>query len=262
MPSLSISAALLILGEHDSLPWSSSTWQSHTGITGIPWETPTGASPDDPAPNARGWTVRTAQCVKTYAQNLWSKPPTARIQYALRGYTDNDAVGRGAWNMFVQSGVREWGFSKTIDNILKDCKLTPYEVLARAKSKTVSYILTNQIYSTDNTEQLPTVDDGKVFQHIEEATLTLHAAQVLTIAHLPLASVLFGDDAFSEDGPFLVGPIKDFCDVVLVQTWHRYRKGLAREDKLMAKNHIALEAALQGQSIRSICVYNYIHTKY
>ena len=126
----------------------------------------------------------------------------------------------------------------------------------------MSYILTNQIYSTDDTEQLPTVNDGKVFQHIEEATLTLHAAQVLTITRLPLAPILFSDDTFSEDGPFLVGPIKDFCDVVLMQTWHCYHKGLACEDKLMAKNHIALEAALQGQLIRSICVYSYIHTKY
>lgn len=75
-------------------------------------------------------------------------------------------------------------------------------------------------------------------------------AQVFTTSRLPLASVLFGDDAFSEDGPFLTGPIKDFCDVILVQTWHRYRKGLTREEKVIGKNQVALDAALQGKVIR------------
>ena len=70
MPSLTISTALLVLGEHDAQLWWSLTWQGHTGILGVPWETPAGASPDDPAPNMDSWTVRTAQTVKMYAENL------------------------------------------------------------------------------------------------------------------------------------------------------------------------------------------------
>ena len=62
-------------------------------------------------------------------------------------------------------------------------------------------------------------------------------AQVFTTSCLPLALVLFGDDAFSEDGLFLTGPIKDFCDAILMQTWHRYRKGLTCEEKVIGVAH-------------------------
>lgn len=63
----------------------------------------------------------------------------------------------------------------------------------------------------------------------------------------PLASTLFGDDAFVEDGLFLVGAIKDFCDALIVHTWNRYRKGLAREGKTISKNRTALDAAWTGE---------------
>ena len=55
-------------------------------------------------------------------------------------------------------------------------------------------------------------------------------------SRLPLTLVLFRDNAFSEDGLFLTGPIKDFCDTILVQTWHWYRKGLTHEEKVIGKN--------------------------
>ena len=134
MPSLTSSAALLVLSEHDAQPWQSLTWQGHTGILGVPWETPAGASPNDLAPNMDGWTVCTAQTVKTYAENLWSKSTLAHIQYSTHGYTDNDAEGCAAWNAFVQMGIHNWEFNKMVDNVLKDCKLTPYDVMAWAKS--------------------------------------------------------------------------------------------------------------------------------
>ena len=140
MPSLTISTALLVLGEHDAQLWWSLTWQGHTGILGVPWETPAGASPDDPAPNMDSWTVRTAQTVKMYAENIWSKSILAYIQYSTCGYTDNDAEGCAAWNAFVQMGIRNWKFNKTVNNVLKDCKLTPYDVMTQAKSKMVCHI--------------------------------------------------------------------------------------------------------------------------
>lgn len=50
-----------------------------------------------------------------------------------------------------------------------------------------------------------------------------------------------------EDGLFLVGAIKDFCDVLIVHTWNQYRKGLAREGKTISKNRTALDAAWTGE---------------
>jgi hypothetical protein len=140
MPSYNLSTALLILGEQDSLPWTSTAWQALTEVAGIPWETPAEADPDDAAPNVHGWTVRTAQSVKCYAENLWSKSPADRFRFSTQGFSDNNAAGRTAWNAFVQSGVREWKFNKTVDNVLKDCKVTAYDAMARAKIRVVSVI--------------------------------------------------------------------------------------------------------------------------
>ena len=87
-----------------------------------------------------GWTVCTIQTVKMYTENLWSKSTLACIQYSTHGYTDNDTEGHAAWNAFVQTGICNWEFNKTVNNVLKDCKLTLYDVMARAKSKTVHCI--------------------------------------------------------------------------------------------------------------------------
>ena len=59
-------------------------------------------------------------------------------------------------------------------------------------------------------------------------------------------ATLFGDDAFVEDGLFLLGPIKEFCDALTVNTWHRYRKGLVREAQTIEKQRTALNNAWEG----------------
>lgn len=138
MPTLSLSAALLVLGNTEGLPWNSPTWQGLTKIVGIPWETPDDAEPGAPSPNHTSWTVAVAQTVKAYARSLWSKSPSAQIQYSARTYTDNDAAGREAWNTFVQHGMRSWKINSIVDNVFKECKLSTYEAMARAKSKVVS----------------------------------------------------------------------------------------------------------------------------
>lgn len=138
MPTLSLSAALLILGNSDGLPWNSTTWQALTEVVSPPWETPDDAPPDSPAPNYKTWTVAVAQTVKAYARTLWSKSSMEQIQYSSRTYTDNDAAGREAWNNFVQQGIRTWKFNRIVDDVFKECKLSAYEAMARAKSKVVS----------------------------------------------------------------------------------------------------------------------------
>ncbi|KAI6011505.1 hypothetical protein EDC04DRAFT_2609856 [Pisolithus marmoratus] len=59
MPSVAISAALLLLGNSEGLPWTSSTWQHLTMVIGIPWHTDPNAAPDTPMPNGHtawnGW---------------------------------------------------------------------------------------------------------------------------------------------------------------------------------------------------------------
>lgn len=80
----------------------------------------------------------------------------------------------------------------------------------------------------------------------------LEAAQVLSMVRTPLASTLFGDAAFAEDGLFLTGPIKEFCDILIVQTWHPYRKGLARENRVITKNRTELEVAWAGEYLRCV----------
>lgn len=140
MPTLSLSAALLVLGNTEGLPWNSSTWQALTKVVGPPWETPDDAAPGSRAPNHTAWTVATAQSVKAYARSLWSKSSTAQIQYSSRTYTDNDALGRDAWNSFTQQGIRSWKLNLIVDGVFKECKVSAYEAVARAKSKTVSFV--------------------------------------------------------------------------------------------------------------------------
>lgn len=63
----------------------------------------------------------------------------------------------------------------------------------------------------------------------------------------PLASTLFGEDAFGEDGLFLCRPIKDFSDALIVHTWNRYQNGLVREGTTIRKNRLRLDADWAGK---------------
>ncbi|KIK10837.1 hypothetical protein PISMIDRAFT_20041, partial [Pisolithus microcarpus 441] len=135
MPSLAISAALLLLGNSESLPWTSSTWQDITKVFGTPWYTEPDAAPDTPAPNVSGWSTAVAQSIKTYAQNLWAQPNlVARAAYARRAYTDNDAQGRSTWNGWVSANwTATWKLNRIIDEVLTEVKCGPYDTLARFK---------------------------------------------------------------------------------------------------------------------------------
>ncbi|KAI6116603.1 P-loop containing nucleoside triphosphate hydrolase protein [Pisolithus croceorrhizus] len=216
MPSLAISAALLLFGNSDGLPWTSSTWQDLTKVVGIPWYTDPDAAPDTPAPNVPDWSTAVAQSVKTYAQNLWAQPNVvAQAAYARHAYTDNDAQGRTTWNGWVSANwSATWRLNRVIDEVLSDVKCAPYDTLARFK-----------------VTKLPTLEES----------------QTSTIALNPLAFKLLGDDAYPDgDTMFLVPAVKSFIDHLLVNTWHRYRKALGREAKDIAKKEASLAAEWQA----------------
>ena len=59
--------------------------------------------------------------------------------------------------------------------------------------------------------------------------------------------MLFGEDAFVEDGLFLVAPVKEFVDALIINTWHRYRKGLVREGRMIEQTRQKLNAVWTGE---------------
>ncbi|KAG9308261.1 hypothetical protein JVU11DRAFT_12148 [Chiua virens] len=211
MPTLSISAALLVLGKTEALPWSSPTWQDLTNSVGVPWETLPDATPDAPAPNVPSWSTHVAQSVKAYAQNLWARSDTMdQIRYSARATSDNDSTGRSAWNSWVDDHWnKSWNLGRRVNEVFEECKCTQYDALSRAK-----------------TQHLPTLDD----------------AQVPGRVTIPLAHALFGDSAYDEgDAGFLKIEVKNFIDVLMVITWHRYRQAVKGEITRLQKRQDALD---------------------
>ncbi|KAI6029955.1 P-loop containing nucleoside triphosphate hydrolase protein [Pisolithus microcarpus] len=175
MPSLANSAALLLLGNSEGLPWTSPTWQELTKVFRIPWYTEPDAAPETPAPNVSGWSTAVAQSIKTHARNLWAQPnAVAQAAHARRAYTDNDAQGRTAWNGWVSANwTATWKLNRVIDEVLTEVKCGPYDTLARFKAK-----------------KLPTLEDS----------------QVSILAPNALAFKLFGDDAYPDGDPAFLIP--------------------------------------------------------
>ena len=77
-----------------------------------------------------------------------------------------------------------------------------------------------------------------------------------------LASVLFGDDAFLDDGLFLKSSVKVFCDAIVVNTWHRYRKSLSREAKTISSQREQLKCAWAGTSTVLFRLLNLISVEF
>jgi hypothetical protein len=131
MPNLSITTALLLLGNSEGLPWSSTTWQELSKVIGLPWATVPDAEPTAQSPNVPSWTTHIANSIQVYATNLWSKDNTkAKIKYSSHGLADNDAAGQVAWN-------KTWGLSCRIDDVFTKYKCSPYHALSCAKAQKV-----------------------------------------------------------------------------------------------------------------------------
>lgn len=70
----------------------------------------------------------------------------------------------------------------------------------------------------------------------------------MRVITMPLAYALFGESAFpADETDFLLPEVKQFIDVLLVQTWNRYRKGLLREANRLKKDQEALEKEWHGE---------------
>ena len=70
----------------------------------------------------------------------------------------------------------------------------------------------------------------------------------MRVITMPLAYALFGESVFpADETDFLLPEVKQFIDVLLVQTWNRYRKGLLREANRLKKDQEALEKEWHGE---------------
>ncbi|KAG8214947.1 hypothetical protein J3R82DRAFT_10137 [Butyriboletus roseoflavus] len=229
MPSLSISSALLILGDPEGLPWTSPIWQDLTRVFGVPWDTESGSAPDARTPLVWSWTTWTAESIKNYARNLWSfSDMVTQVKYSSRTFSDNDSIGRSQWNKWIQENWgRRWKMNRRIDEVFTEYKCSPYDTLTRANTRKVNMFSSFCYMSTSKVAiQLLSLDD----------------AQVTHIITMPLAHALLGESAYrDEDVNFLKMEVKQFIDVLIVQTWHRYRKGLFRESKQLEKDELALQ---------------------
>ncbi|KAI6044345.1 hypothetical protein EDC04DRAFT_2889792 [Pisolithus marmoratus] len=127
MPSLTLTAALLLLGKED-MPWGSLTWQSITKIHGKPWAVAENANNDSPTLYVLEWTTKVANQVKTFAMTVWGLPSTKQEAYITKWSTDNDSTGRTAWAAFVSKWSAQWGINKIINNVLVGAGRSPAQL--------------------------------------------------------------------------------------------------------------------------------------
>ena len=141
MPTQSFYSALLVLGD-TGLPWTTIPWQAITKIYGPPWFTNPDSNPDAVSPNVPEWTVKTAQAVKTFADNVWSQDPDEQDGYVVKHQADNDSSGRTAWKDWVKAGLKKWNLNKAIDEVLIAANRSPYDVMAIHRERKGSTMLT------------------------------------------------------------------------------------------------------------------------
>ncbi|KAG2134741.1 hypothetical protein BD769DRAFT_1385786 [Suillus cothurnatus] len=120
MPSSSLQLALIALWvEKPSIPWLNPTWQSLTGIAGVPWDYDSDDNLEARAPNVKEWTVSQAKAVKEFMAHCKETPGTVG-RHSHRP-DDTHAEGRAIWNMWIkEQWFKTWK---------EGC--CPYTVLAR-----------------------------------------------------------------------------------------------------------------------------------
>ncbi|KAI5988912.1 hypothetical protein EDC04DRAFT_2614443 [Pisolithus marmoratus] len=145
MPSLTLTAALLLLGKED-MPWGSPTWQSITKIHGEPWAVAENAANDSPTLHIPEWTTKVANQVKTFAMTVWGLPSTKQEAYVAKRSTDNDSAGRTAWATFISKRSAQWGINKIIDDILVGAGRSPAQVLRDMNTRELPFADIAQVY--------------------------------------------------------------------------------------------------------------------
>ncbi|KAG2134716.1 P-loop containing nucleoside triphosphate hydrolase protein [Suillus cothurnatus] len=183
MPSSSLQLALIALWvEKPSIPWLNPTWQSLTGIAGVPWDYDSDDNLEARAPNVKEWTVSQAKAVKEFMAHCKETPGT--VERHSHRPDDTHAEGRAIWNIWIkEQWFKTWKVNIMIDHMFNQEGCCPYTVLAR--------------HAITDPAQLP----------------TLSAAQVDTAVSKKLALAMFGNDAFtSGDFSHLQRKAKDMDD--------------------------------------------------
>lgn len=131
MPSQSLAEALLALSlDTNGDPWTWSLWQHRTGLD----LSPLSKSSNHP----EHWTFSIVDCVHSFAINFQALPDDKRIEY-MRNLDDHNAVGHKTWKDFVSHGWHgPWGANNAVEDILRQNKASPYEVMQRFKATQVS----------------------------------------------------------------------------------------------------------------------------
>ncbi|KAF9219651.1 hypothetical protein BS17DRAFT_769871 [Gyrodon lividus] len=108
MPTSTLNTALLALGSHDGLPWTSEAWQGLMCVHGVPWEHDVNAANHSIAPNHRQWNVHTAKVVQTFANNLWAKDTDQQDTFILNKVIDQCLTknDRNPYQVMKQHGQR------------------------------------------------------------------------------------------------------------------------------------------------------------
>ena len=100
-----------------------------------------GYQPDIVSPHAPEWTVKTAQAVRTFADNLWSRDPDKQDTYVVKHQLNNDSAGRGAWKDWVKASLKKRSLNKAVDEVLIAANRSPYDIMAIHRKHKVSTIL-------------------------------------------------------------------------------------------------------------------------
>jgi hypothetical protein len=131
MPSSSLQLALIALWvEKPSIPWLNPTWQSLTGIAGVPWDYDSDDNLEARAPNVKEWTVSQAKAVKEFMAHCKETPGTVG-RHSHRP-DDTHAEGRAIWNMWIkEQWFKTWKVNIMIDHMFNQEGCCPYTVLAR-----------------------------------------------------------------------------------------------------------------------------------
>ncbi|KAI5982173.1 hypothetical protein EDD15DRAFT_2378268 [Pisolithus albus] len=196
MPTQSLTAALLVLGNTEGLPWSTPPWEAITHVHGLPWSTVEGASDDSPAPYVSGWTTRLASKVKAFAEKVWTlKKPDAQDSFVSTRKADNHSGGREAWSKFVRDNQGKWGINRIIDDVLFNAGRAPQQVMRDL-----------------DVQKLPSMEDAQIQDCLK-----------------PLAERLLGLASYVGTTSLLKQEVARFVRTLLTISWNRYRKSTNRD---------------------------------
>lgn len=143
MPSQTLTAALLVLGNTEGLPWTTPEWQTITKVHGVPWNTEVDAPETGRSPNVAEWTNQVANKVQQFAEKVWSMAGNADKQdsFVTTKKADNVSEGRLSWAQFVKDQQGRWGINCIIDEVLYEAGQSPYQIMRELETRKVSQIL-------------------------------------------------------------------------------------------------------------------------